>query len=238
MANNEAPLTLVTTTHDKHIRRIGSDYTHAFMNMLPQGQAWPRAPDSTLAMTVDGLCQYWGYVDGRAADLLERESDPRKTVELLPDWERAWGLPDKCFADPQTVPQRQIILVKWMTLLGAQSRDWFKEVASWLGYSITIDEYAPFMCGISRCGITLDDSGQQRWRIGAPEQRFYWTVHVHDARLTWFRCGAGQCGVDPHLRIGFYDDLECLLRRWKPAMTDLVFDYSSLVTGGSMAGTP
>ena len=85
MANNEAPLTLVTTTHDKHIRRIGSDYTHAFMNMLPQGQAWPRAPDSTLAMTVDGLCQYWGYVDGRAADLIVFEDATRITNFELGD---------------------------------------------------------------------------------------------------------------------------------------------------------
>ena len=39
--------------------------------------------------------------------------------------------------------------------------------------------------------------------------------------LIWFRTGSGggQTGVDPHLRIGRADDLECLLERWKPAHT-------------------
>jgi uncharacterized protein YmfQ (DUF2313 family) len=40
------------------------------------------------------------------------------------------------------------------------------------------------------------------------------------------------------LRIGVFDDLECLLNRWKPAHTQIIFDYSGLQTGGDMAGTP
>jgi len=223
---------------DRHYRRSGEAYAEQFLSLLPSGQAWPRSPESTLSKVCYGLNDYWGIVDGRAADLLERESDPRLTTELLPDWERAWGLPDKCFADPQSPGERRYILVKWMTMVGAQSRDWFTEVASWLGYTIQIGEYAPFMCGISRCGITLDDVGNQRWEIGKSEIRFYWKIYAGQARLTWFRCGAGQCGVDPHLRLGLAEDLECLLRRWKPAMTELIFDYSGLASGGSMAGTP
>ena len=45
-------------------------------------------------------------------------------------------------------------------------------------------------------------------------------------------------GHDPHLRIGLADDLECLLNRWKPAHTQIIFDYSGMETGGEMAGTP
>ena len=92
---------------DRHVRRSGSDYTHAFLQLLPQGQAWPREQGSTLVQTCDGLSEYWGFVDGRAADLLERESDPRKTIELLPEWERAWGLPDPCFPSATTIGERQ-----------------------------------------------------------------------------------------------------------------------------------
>jgi uncharacterized protein YmfQ (DUF2313 family) len=226
---------------DRHIRRTGADYVTAFMRLLPQGIAWPREPDSVLARTCNGLANYWGHVDARAADLLERESDPRKTIELLPDWERAWGLPDPCLAEPLTIADRQRVLVQRMTLLGAQSRQWFSDALDWIHYDIapeSIREYAPFMTGISRCGMTLDASGYRRWEIAEPEIRFYWRVHVDRARLTWFECGSGECGVDPHLIIGLATDLECLLRRWKPAHTDLIFDYSALATGGSMAGTP
>ena len=103
---------------DRHVRRSGSDYTYAFLQLLPQGQAWPREQGSTLVQTCDGLSEYWGFVDGRAADLLERESDPRKTIELLPEWERAWGLPDPCFPSATTIGERQRMLVLYMTYLG------------------------------------------------------------------------------------------------------------------------
>ena len=65
------------TDYDKHVRRKGKDYVEALLALLPQGEAWPRFPESTLVRTLTGLCEYWGFVDGRAADLLEIETDPR-----------------------------------------------------------------------------------------------------------------------------------------------------------------
>lgn len=225
---------------DRHIRRDGDDYAEALAALLPTGPAWPRYPDSVLMRLVSGLAQIWGLVDGRAADLLERESDPRTTLELLDDWERNWGLPDPCFAQGHTIGERQQILVEWMTLEGGQSRAFFIGMAARIGYAIRITEYAPFMCGISECGDTRDAFGDWRWQLGPPEIRFNWTVHVDTARLTWFRVGGGggELGVDHHLEIGLALDLECMLRRWKPAHTEVLMDYSGLSTGGSMAGTP
>jgi uncharacterized protein YmfQ (DUF2313 family) len=239
--------TIAETKRDKHVRRSGDDYAHALLTLLPHGQAWPRDPASTMVRVLWGLASYWGFVDSRAADLLERESDPRTTVELLTDWERNWGLPDPCFKETLTIADRQRMLVFKMTLLGGQSRDFFiNDVArDMLGVTIQITEYAPFMAGVSQAGDTralpLNPDplkGDFRWYIGQPEMRFYWTVHVDSARLTWFRASSGEAGVSPHLRIGLNTDLECLLNRWKPAHTEIVFDYSGLSRGGSMAGTP
>jgi uncharacterized protein YmfQ (DUF2313 family) len=229
---------------DRHVRRSGDDYTLAFLQLLPQGQAWPKEPGSTLVQACDGLSQYWGYVDGRAADLLERESDPRKTIELLPDWERAWGLPDPCFPTATTIGERQRMLVLYITWLGNQSRAYFTWLMQWLGVTIHIEEFAPFMVGISRVGDTraLDSNnnptGNFRWYIGPPEQRFVWTASVGSPTLTWFRCNSGQCGVDTHLRIGVPQDLQCLLNRWKPAHTALAFNFSAMAFGSPMQGTP
>ena len=103
------------------------------------------------------------------------------------------------------------------------------------------------MTGISRVGDTSREEiaagghpGNMRWYLGPPEMRFYWTVHVGDARLTWFRTGpiGGEVGVDHHLEIGLAEELICLLERWKPAHTQITLDYSGLTTGGPMAGTP
>src|SRR5262245_6601509 len=252
---------------DRHVTRTGDDYAVAFEQLLPLGQAWPRDEESVLMRTVRGLTRIWGDFEERASKLLEVESDPRITVELLPDWERNWGLPDPCYKAPTTIGERQRALVQRMTIEGAQSRQFFIDVSAYIGYTITITEYRPFMVGIDRCGdnriigdgshtqkdylgrLALDPTGvppdageysEYPYILGADTNRYYWTVHVANARLTWFRLGngGGQTGLDPHLRIGLAEDLECLLNRWKPAHTTIIFDYSGLSVGGPMAGTP
>jgi uncharacterized protein YmfQ (DUF2313 family) len=219
---------------DRHVRRSGDDYAEAFISLLPRGQAWPRHPLSTLVRACYGLCEFWGFVDSRAADLLETESDPRKTVELLPDWERAWGLPDPCVKAPQGVEARRNALVTKMTMLGGQSRQFFIDLAASLGYTITITEYLPYQCGISRVGDTRDakdnpqDPTRYMWQLGPPEIRYNWTVHVSALSLTYFRTGISECGIDRLLAIGVPEDLECLIDRYKPAHTDVIFDFSQV----------
>lgn len=252
---------------DKHVTRTGEDYAEAMQALLPLGQAWPRAFESALMRVVRGLTRIWGDFEVRASKLLEQESDPRITVELLEDWERNWGLPDPCYTAPLSVEERQRALVQRMTIEGGQSREFFISVAAYIGYTISITEYRPFTIALDRCGDdrrygiappptrddwgrlvcdpgggTLDPGELSEWPnygLGPMENRYYWTVHVDAAKIVWFRVTSGQCGIDPHLTIGLADDLECLLNRWKPGHTQIVFDYSGLTTPGDpMAGTP
>ena len=209
---------------DRHIRRDGSDYGDVYLSLLPQGQAWPKHPGTTLDLACRGLVEYWGVVDGRAADLLEIESDPRRARDytmldgspdgLLDDWERNWGLPDPCEVyPPDTVEARQDDLVFKMTLLGRQDRQFFIDMAARQGELITIREYAPYMCGVSRVGdtrvppTTEDPVGDPhfRWQLGPQEMRFYWLVDL-DRVLT---------------------GTECILTRYKPGHSDIVFTYRS-----------
>jgi uncharacterized protein YmfQ (DUF2313 family) len=221
---------------DRHIRRTGEQYSEAFEALLPVGAAWPREPDTALMAFVLGLSEIWGTpVDSRAADLLERETDPRATVEMLPDWLRNWGLPDPCVKAPTSMQEWRNALIAKMTMLGGQSREFYISVAESLGYSITITEYLPYQCGISRVGDTrsaLDnpqDPTRYMWQLGPPEIRYYWTVHVNALKLTYFRTGISQTGVDRLLAIGVPEDLICVLDRIKPAHTDIVYDFSALV---------
>ncbi|VIO80121.1 YmfQ family protein [Bradyrhizobium ivorense] len=225
--------------YDRHVRRTADDYADALAGLLPYGQAWPRGDDSVLMRAVRGLAGIFGFVDARAADLLERESDPYTTIEMMPEWERAFGLPDRCLAEPLSMDARRAALIARITMMGAQSREFFIALAAAIGYTIFITEFRPFMVGLDRVGEHRDfDTGEPTYFFGPPENRFYWIVHVAGARLTWFRVTSGQVGIDPHLRIGLATDLECLLRRYKPAHTEIIFDYSSLADNGSMAGTP
>jgi uncharacterized protein YmfQ (DUF2313 family) len=198
------------TTPDKHYRRTGVDYTSAFLNLLPQGMAWPRLVTSVLVKVVTGLAQIFGYADGRAADLLEIESDPRITTELLPDWERNFGLPDTCTPIPPTaVPARQTALITKMTLKGGQSRAFFLAQSALLNEVATIREYSPYQCGISRVGDTryLDDGVHFRWGLGPAEIRFHWVTAI------------------THVLSG----VECVFNRFRPMHTELTFTYSSVL---------
>jgi len=246
---------------DRHVRRSGEDYITPFLGLLPQGIAWPREQDSVLYRTVRGLAKIWGFIDNRAADLLEREADPRYTIELLPEWERAWGLPDPCFPKATSIGERQKMLVLYMTWLGGQSRAYFIGLMEYLGFTgLEVKEWAPFMAGVSRVGDTreikrdtngaaliddttglfvVDTTKQFRWYIGPPEMRFYWSINAGMVGVIWFRAASGQAGVDPHMRMTIPEDLQCLLNRWKPAHTQLVYDFSSSpATTDPMYGTP
>jgi uncharacterized protein YmfQ (DUF2313 family) len=231
---------------DRHIRRGQKEYSVALAALLPQGLAWPRWPSSLLMKLVTGLAGIFGFVDDRAADLLETESDPRKTVEILPEWERAFGLPDHCLPIPTDIDTRHKVLVRRITMLGAQSRAFFIALAASIGYQITIREFSPFQVGVSRVGNTrnLDDGVHYRWNIGHSDMRFYWVIRVNPIFLLWFHVGDGglyipqqtwqtrlsMCGIDPLLTIGRRTDLECILRRYGPAHTMLLFDYSQTPT--------
>jgi uncharacterized protein YmfQ (DUF2313 family) len=203
---------------DRHVRRSGDDYAEAFAGSLPTGPAWPRDPGSTLMQVVTGLMQLWGDVDAAAADLLEIESDPRFTQEMLPDWEEAFGLPDPCVPRVLTIPERHVALVNRMTTQGGQSIAYFTAVAATLGYTITVREYRPFQFGLS-------SFGGSRGQFQPPSVRFYWRITITGPRLTRFRFGASSFGRDSFLEIVRAEDLECVLTRWKPARTIVLFDY-------------
>lgn len=211
------------------MRRTRDDYTRALAALLPSGIGWPRDASSTLMKVVAGLAGIWEFVDSRAGVLLEVESDPRLTNELLVDWERNWGLPDSCLDEVLSIADRRVILMQRMTMLGEQSRAFFYQVAADLGYSIRIIERLPFQFGTSWFGDTrTQPTGWPLWEIAPPEIRFAWSVQVLGQRVQWWRFSQAEFGVDPHLRIAFATDLECIFRRWKPAHTSLFFDYSKL----------
>ena len=209
---------------DAFIRRDGEDYAQAFARLLPTGEAWSRDPASTLMQLVRGQAEIWGgVVDPRAADLLQIETDPRYTLQLLAEWERAYGLPDPCIPVVQTLTERRAALAQKIAMQGGQSRAFFIGVAASLGYAITIKEYRAAQFGLS-------SFGGLRGRLNPPAFRFVWTVTVLGNRLTRARFGVTSFGRDPLLAIRRAEDLECIFRRLKPAHTLLFFAYGAPTT--------
>ena len=150
---------------------------------------------------------------------------------MLPDWERNWGLPDPLFLfmTAATSAAGTQTLMRKMTIEGGQSRAFFIEVASDLG----LFNYDPRIFAFHGRHLAGRRSARRRTatRDGKSDRRkivFTGASSVADISLTWFRVTVGQAAIDPHLRIGYPTDLECLLNRWKPAHTMIVFDFSGI----------
>lgn len=215
--------------------RTADDFAHAMMAKLPLGWVWPRAVTGTLYKTVRGLAGVIGRWAERVGQFLLFEAFPPSADALLPDWERVLGLPEPCLpVTGDTIAERRLkVREKLQRRPGRQDRAYFHELASRLGYVITITEYIPAQCAITQCGMTVTDAGLSTIEgagVGTPAIRFVWSVTVTGPRLTWFAVGAfgGQTALDPHLRIARADDLECILNRFKPAHTVLIFNYTGV----------
>lgn len=192
-----------------------TDYLRQMQALLPPGPAWPKDDDALLTRMLGALAAELARVDGRVRQLVD-EDDPRIAAELLLDWERVAGLPDTCVAlsgQNQSIAQRRAALVARLTMLGGQSKAYFIALAASLGYTVTITEFRPFRAGQSRSGDPVATNWQFAWQVNAPLNT-----------VTPFRAGNAVAGD----QVNSWGNklLECVLSRFKPAHTTVVFAYS------------
>lgn len=195
--------------------RTAAEYREQLKALLPPGQAFPREPGTTMETLLDGLAEEWARIDARG-EQLTIEANPQLTSELLSDWERVAGLPDKCSGTLETTLQgrRQVLMAK-LTATGGQSPAYFIAVAAALGYTVTIDEFRPFLAGFSRAGDALTNGDWvYTWRVNAPE-------------VTTIPFRAGQSVAGEPLRAWGNDTLECKINQLKPAHTIVLFGYGA-----------
>lgn len=194
-----------------------ADYKANLQGLLPHGPAWPSGEDTALADLLDGLAQELARVDRRADDLLS-ESDPRTTYEMLLDWEGAAGLPDACWMlsllSGNSIGTRKAALLARWTGLGGQSKAYFIDLAEKLGYpGTTITEYKAMTCG-SVCTDSLNTS-----TVG---WCYTWRLNLPETRISVMEC-TGSCA--DHLRDWGDDIIECVVRKFRPAHTHVIFAY-------------
>ncbi|WP_052742278.1 YmfQ family protein [Pseudomonas frederiksbergensis] len=190
-----------------------ADYLEQLKTLLPPGQAFPREAGTTLHNLLGGMAIELARVDSRG-ESLPIEANPASTNELLVDWERVAGLPDKCSGVlEETLQGRRNALLTKLTSTGGQSREYFIELAQSLGYTVTIKEFRPFRAGMSRAGEALTNGA---WV-------FTWLIRSPEVNVTEFRAGLSAAGE--RLRTWGNDTLECKLNQLKPAHTITIFAY-------------
>lgn len=193
--------------------RTAAEYREQLKALLPPGQAFPRDPGTALHDMLDGMSLELARLDARS-EVLPVEANPSTTSELLSDWERIAGLPDKCSGTlEQTLQGRRKVLLTKLTSTGGQSPAYFIELAASLGYTVTISEYRPFRAGWSSAGDALTNGA---WV-------FTWLIRAPGVSVTDFRAGLSAAGE--RLRTWGNDTLECKLNQLKPAHTIAIFAY-------------
>ena len=193
---------------------IASDYQQQLRALLPLGPAWPSEEGSPIGQLFEGISQELARVDARSLQLIE-ELDWRTTNELFADWERVAALPDACviaFAGEQTQSQRRAALLGRFAGLGGQSRAYFTQLAADLGYTITITEFRAH---------TVDDDVDAP--INGEAWNFAWQINSSGSAV--IELTVDDTVDDPFAAWG-NALLECVLKRFAPAHTIVLFSYT------------
>jgi uncharacterized protein YmfQ (DUF2313 family) len=196
--------------------RTAEQYKELLKSLLPPGEAFPRDVSTNMDDLLSALAEEWARIEGRGDNLIV-ESLPATASELLSDWERVAGLPDKCAGTLETTMQgRRNALVSKLTSTGGQSRAYFVAIAKALGYEITITEFRPFRAGLSQAGDPLTNG----------DWVYTWRVNAAETTIIEFRAGLSAAGEA--LRTWGNDTLECKINLLKPAHTIALFGYGAL----------
>lgn len=191
-------------------------YREQLKALLPPGRAFPRERGTTLDALLSAMSQELARIDERI-DRLPSEALPSTTSELLADWERVAGLPDSCSGLlSDTMQGRRSDLVSKLVSRGGQSAAYFIEVAAALGFEVIIEEFRPFQAGWSAAGDALTNG----------DWRFTWRVRAPEVTVVPFR--AGQSAAGEPLRVWGNEGLECRMRKYAPAHTNVIFGYGGI----------
>lgn len=191
-----------------------ADYLAALKAAMLKGRAWVADIGTTMHQLWAGVAIEFARIDARVEDLV-KESDPRTTVEMMPEWEAFAGLPDPCVITDQSLQQRRNALTSKLLMQGGQSRAYFLQIADEMGYQdAVIEEFEPFRAGESGAGDPL-------W---SEDDRFVWQINLpSDGAITYFAAGESAAG-DP-LQAWGDETIECRIRRFQPAGKTVIFAY-------------
>ncbi len=170
-------------------------YQAAFLQLLPDGLAWNKAPSGTLAALAGALSDALKGADSVASQML-LERFPISSVALLDDWERFLGLPD-CTSETGTVEARQIAAQNKLLMVGSLCRPFYEDLAAQYGFEVE---------------LTDSDEGQFTTNVNVKTGVSYRNATVLDNCLT-------------PLRVYDSGALECLLEKYKPAHQVYKFIY-------------
>lgn len=191
------------------------NYKKAFLSLFPTGRAWNTESTSVFHKLAMGISLTFERAQLRAEDLL-KESDPRTCNETLEDWERIYGLPDKCDINNNfSLEKRLRVVNRSANFKGGQSPKYFEDYIKTLGFDASVYEYREFRAGRSCAGDPLSNG------IGWVNT---WQINLSATLSYSFSAGISTAG-EP-LRVFRNESVECSIDHIKPAHSKVIFAFS------------
>jgi uncharacterized protein YmfQ (DUF2313 family) len=161
-------------------------FLSSLQSLLPPGKAWTRDPSTVVTKVLRGFVPELVRVQDRI-DTLLRELNPGEAVELLPEYELAYGLPDACSTLGDSIEARQAdVLSRLREDAGHNPADYIAiaDASGYTGALVYRHPFPPFTVGESGAGERLYGAGgpsvyilaYMANRIASPNDFSTWTT--------------------------------------------------------------
>lgn len=162
---------------------------------------WTHSLNSETYKYMKGFATEFERIDGRIDDLIN-EAYTSKITELLEEWEADFGLPENGNELAKTIIGRRQEINAKLIQVGRQDQLYYIQIASALGYTITIETFTPAIVGV----MSMGDS------VGDYVNLFFWKVNIDLDYIT----DSSQVNISKLI----YN-----INKVKPVHTKVLFDF-------------
>lgn len=144
------------------------EYRKLLQSLLPKGAFWSKSESSTFTQLLSAFGEELARVEQRGEDLIN-ETFSGTISELFTEWEIDFNIPVSGFNLAYTTENRRAEIKTKIIAVGQQNKEYFLEIASALGYTITITEFEKSLAGVITPGSSI---------ISEDKCIFYWLVNI------------------------------------------------------------
>ncbi len=188
------------------------DYLPPLTALMPRGVGF-RPDKGDIREILVRTARYLNETDSRLR-IIWTESNPYTTLQLLPEWEESFGLPNECYVPgTQTLDERkQAVISKWEDTGGDRIARYLL-LAQTLGYpDATITRFRYHTCEMD-CETPINEI---TWR-------FVWRLNVQKASTV--KESTCMSGVNDPLRVWGDGILECMISRDAADFVVVLYGY-------------